>query len=1027
MAKKIDPKNLTIDFKQLLGIPVQDRISLWQSGGQSYFESLTPEQLSRLFPKYYQRQLPDIGKAVSGGTAGTSVSAPSAGVPKGTSTSSATSSATGTPTGKKEQATQQTRPSAPAEENAFLKHLQSITGKTDKQTYQTSGIGIDRSRFKKELENNPELAQRIMSLAKAEVGSQGPSAQQKWMETIFNRAYAQKRSLAQVIDPNNGYWPRGQKRPQLSKAELDAYQSTLGRVVAGSNESNYATDNASAGLARRRQQSGRVGTWDNGEFFYIDFHYRKAMENLRAETEQRAQQKATETQKPQQERPSQSDAATGLTPESPTPGKAGTTGTYSHPLGEQGAKVTSGYGMRVHPVHGIKRMHTGVDMRVAMGTPIQSVAEGKVIFAGTKGGYGYTVDVQHADGTVSRYAHLSEFRAKVGDNIKTGQVIALSGGAKAHPGSGTSTGPHLHFEIRRDNKAIDPTPYLQQQMPAPVSANVESEQKTLSRPQDYDSWNPNLKKYIESLPPSTQQKIFDQSNELVRQGKGHINDIYSSLVQQNTNMFSTAPKVVTDAVKNAPPGELPSNFDPNDPIGSLANVRDPSNPKRPGRQDPQGLYTESEFYADMENRKGSPFNYALTEQGRKEFGDRAQNIVTIQTNSGKKLSVNAAAAGDFKQFIDEIEARGYKVKDLGGYNNRDNVNAPGKPSTHAFGTAIDINPGQNPNKPRIPGQTDMPENIKYVAMKYGLAQIGSDRMHFERVSPALRKVYVQRLIQQGWIKPDDPVVQQRIQEGIITQEEINKIKISPVVNQPPTTQAPTQTGTPPTQVLQAEQPVPAKVSPAAPTPVTPAAPPVPGPAAPPVPGPAAQPAPGPAAQPAPTAVPATPSATQTTQTTSTAQPAPVSEAPPRQEDQVKPNATGGQEQTTENIGFFDTNTGKNLGTASRGEVVALNESGIADIKPEQRITEIPQLRNDVPQQQEQTQQQEMPTNAAGMISQPMQQTAEAAPSAQQVFAAMMEAPGNSNNPSYRRAVEQYSFRTTDRKYGFDSGFNTLFK
>ena len=75
MAKKIDPKNLTVDYKQLLSIPVQDRISLWQSGGQSYFESLTPEQLSRLFPNYYQRQLPDIGKAVSGGTAGTAPSA----------------------------------------------------------------------------------------------------------------------------------------------------------------------------------------------------------------------------------------------------------------------------------------------------------------------------------------------------------------------------------------------------------------------------------------------------------------------------------------------------------------------------------------------------------------------------------------------------------------------------------------------------------------------------------------------------------------------------------------------------------------------------------------------------------------------------------------------------------------------------------------------------------------------------------------------------------------------------------------
>ena len=65
---KLDPKKLTIDFKQLMRLSVQDRINFYRQGGASYFESLTPTQLAQLFPKYYQQALPDIGKAVSGGT-----------------------------------------------------------------------------------------------------------------------------------------------------------------------------------------------------------------------------------------------------------------------------------------------------------------------------------------------------------------------------------------------------------------------------------------------------------------------------------------------------------------------------------------------------------------------------------------------------------------------------------------------------------------------------------------------------------------------------------------------------------------------------------------------------------------------------------------------------------------------------------------------------------------------------------------------------------------------------------------------
>ena len=141
MAKKIDPRNLTLDYKQLLGIPVQDRISLFQSGGQSYFESLTPEQLSRLFPKYYQRQLPDIGKAVSGGTAG--VAPPTAGA--GAERRGITSGALGR-AARSEQAPGQPSsairttpaPSTTTQEN-FFNHIMSLAGKKPSQQQSTSG------------------------------------------------------------------------------------------------------------------------------------------------------------------------------------------------------------------------------------------------------------------------------------------------------------------------------------------------------------------------------------------------------------------------------------------------------------------------------------------------------------------------------------------------------------------------------------------------------------------------------------------------------------------------------------------------------------------------------------------------------------------------------------------------------------------------------------------------------------------------------------------------------------------------
>lgn len=100
--------------------------------------------------------------------------------------------------------------------------------------------------------------------------------------------------------------------------------------------------------------------------------------------------------------------------------------------------------------------HAGVDIAVPVGTPVKAPAGGTVIEAGTLPGYGNVVFIDHGGGTISRLAHLSQIGVTRGQQVAQGAVIGLSGGAKGAPGSGDSTGPHVHFEVRSGGKAVDP-------------------------------------------------------------------------------------------------------------------------------------------------------------------------------------------------------------------------------------------------------------------------------------------------------------------------------------------------------------------------------------------------------------------------------------------------------------------------------------------------------------------------------------------------------------------------------------------
>jgi len=126
-------------------------------------------------------------------------------------------------------------------------------------------------------------------------------------------------------------------------------------------------------------------------------------------------------------------------------------------------KITSHFGMRTHPISGQRKMHKGLDLAAPRGTPIRAVGPGKVILSQWVSGYGWMIAVKHPDGTISRYAHMnSRSPLRVGATVSAGQVIGLVGS------TGNSTGPHLHLEIVRGSKYVNPLPYLQA-LAAPTS------------------------------------------------------------------------------------------------------------------------------------------------------------------------------------------------------------------------------------------------------------------------------------------------------------------------------------------------------------------------------------------------------------------------------------------------------------------------------------------------------------------------------------------------------------------------------
>lgn len=124
-------------------------------------------------------------------------------------------------------------------------------------------------------------------------------------------------------------------------------------------------------------------------------------------------------------------------------------------------RMASGFGVRVHPIYKVRRMHTGCDFSAPRGTPVYATGDGVVIKrVSNYGGYGKEIEIDHGYGYITKYAHLDGFNIKKGQHVKRGEIIGYVGN------TGASTAPHLHYEIIKDGKKVNPMNFFFQELNA---------------------------------------------------------------------------------------------------------------------------------------------------------------------------------------------------------------------------------------------------------------------------------------------------------------------------------------------------------------------------------------------------------------------------------------------------------------------------------------------------------------------------------------------------------------------------------
>ena len=187
---------------------------------------------------------------------------------------------------------------------------------------------------------------------------------------------------------------------------------------------------------KRRTSSTRQNTEREKQDLLRD---RAAWERAFAELEQDSREIETMLQRLQK------------TPEGKERSTKAWTGKFRMPVS---GRISSSYGYRRHPIYKVRKLHTGLDIAASSGTPIRSAGDGTVVHSSRWGGYGNCIIIDHGGELATLYAHCSRLAVTKGQAVTQGQVIGYVGS------TGLSTGPHLHFEVRKDGRPTNPKPYL---------------------------------------------------------------------------------------------------------------------------------------------------------------------------------------------------------------------------------------------------------------------------------------------------------------------------------------------------------------------------------------------------------------------------------------------------------------------------------------------------------------------------------------------------------------------------------------
>ena len=1007
MAKRIDPNSLTIDAKKILEkASIQDRRDILANpAAQSFLAKLTPTEYAKLFP--FARQLPDIGKAMSGGTTtapgGGTISPPGGG---------AAPSATPTPSGKGAvpSAPQYVKPQASsnAQQNSFLEFLNRMSGKSDNVPSIGGGGFVGRLSAYSPKRGGDRMEGGYESSKK------GPDGK-NLVRTLAD--YASGASSYITLAGNPSQYGKTYIIPEISFVDKDGNQKTLNNVRAVVHDTGDAFKGAGTDrfdIPIDKDASKRIMNLN---------HSLWKQQNVRFLPQEQQQYQPEATQVPQHQQPggTQSSAPTGLRPE------VGTTKPEEPPQ----FKYSENY---------VKDQAKGLSQEVISKLSALQKLHGDFTITSTTGGV-QGPGTGHSRGSPHYVGSAVDIRIKDSSNnlLPQEELMRLVENArKAGFNRIGLAGDHLHLDMRPGSFTVfdegggksvfgisssDLKTRLEQIIPESSTSQVPSAttQTDIKKPAEYDSWNPTLKKYIENLPPSVQQQIFQKAEELKQNGQD-INTYFDTYAKTNNVPMQAAAQATATAIIDSPPGELP-----------------PVNPEGFG----VGVIHGQRMTDEAMKQEAQREDYTTGKIKFTGFDDKDLSAAEFQAGSGNRRGEGfpSIPSGTFSLSPQSTGPRisnylsRHGISPTGAYGQVYNVGLPQSPISTGY------DPKTRRSRIGIQIHSNVSKDIDKLVSS-GCLTVSPEEYprlveNIERARKA-SKSGISLVVQNN---PDGTssftiMPSARATNPITVNTAVKNFQqtgnISGVQTQPPQQ----QTGTPPTEVLQHNQPVGTQSS--APTglrpEVTPIAPvPTPTTAAPPAPTPVQQAptmaAPTAPVQQAPTPPAPTPPAPAPAPTTA-APPAPVSEAPPPQENQVKPNAVGGQEQTTENIGFYDTNTGKTLGTVSRGEVVAVNQSGVADIKPEPRIGEIPQMRQDYQQNNPEPPKPAIAENSASMRNEatPMPQPTSIVATSQGLFGGISQSSSPDNffiSESYKRAMAAYNrFQTTDRK--INPGFDTLF-